>query len=92
MKRMVTEVTSVSTKGQIVLPKTIRDELSITPGTKLVIMCDGDNILIKPIKTPTLDEFSNLLDESQKWAKRVGLQEEDINDAVKSVRKNRKEK
>ncbi len=90
MSEMVAEVTSVSTKGQVVLPKSIRDELSIGPGAKLIVMCDGDNILIKPIKTPSLDEFSGLMDRAQEWAESVGLQEEDIKDAIKTVRQNKK--
>ncbi|CBK75156.1 looped-hinge helix DNA binding domain, AbrB family [Butyrivibrio fibrisolvens 16/4] len=90
MSGIVAEVTSVSTKGQVVLPKSIRDALAIRPGAKLIVMSDGDNILIKPIKTPTLSEFSDLMDKAQAWAESVGLQEEDINDAIKAVRQKRR--
>ena len=86
MSEMVAEVTSVSTKGQVVLPKSIRDALEIKPGAKLMVMSDGDNILIKPIKAPSMSEFSNLMDKAQKWAKTVGMQQEDISEAIKAVR------
>ncbi len=47
-------------------------------------------ILIKSIKTPSLNELSKRLDKAQEWAKSVGLQEEDIKDAIKTVRQNKK--
>ena len=86
---MITEVTSVSSKGQVVLPKTVRDALSLDAGSKLIVVTDGDNILLKPIVAPDINEFDSLMKESQKWAKNVGMTEEDINDAIKTVRKRR---
>ena len=87
---MITEVTSVSSKGQVVLPKTIRDALSLDTGSKLIVVTDGDNILLKPIVAPTLSEFDELMKESQKWAKEVGMKESDIDEAITAVRKRRK--
>ena len=87
---MITEVTSVSSKGQVVLPKTVRDALSLDAGSKLIVVTDGDNILLKPIVTPDISEFDSLMQESQKWTKNVGMTEEDINDAIETVRKRRK--
>ena len=87
---MITEVTSVSSKGQVVLPKTVRDALSLDAGSKLIVVTDGDNILLKPIVAPDISEFDALMKESQKWAKNVGMTEDDIDDAIKAVRKRRK--
>ncbi len=87
---MITEVTSVSSKGQVVLPKTIRDALSLETGSKLIVMTDGDNILLKPIVTPGIREFDALMKESEKWAKSVGMSEDDIDNAIKAVRERRK--
>ena len=53
-------------------------------------MTDGDNILLKPIIAPDIREFDSLLKESQKWAKDVGMTEDDISDAIQSVRKRRR--
>ncbi|SEL15929.1 MULTISPECIES: AbrB/MazE/SpoVT family DNA-binding domain-containing protein [unclassified Butyrivibrio] len=87
---MITEVTSVSSKGQVVLPKNIRDALSLDTGSKLIVVTDGDNILLKPIVAPNLSEFDELMKESQKWAKEVGMTESDIDEAITAVRKRRK--
>lgn len=46
----MTEIITVGEKGQIVIPKKIREELKIIKGTKLIITEDKDKISIKPIK------------------------------------------
>ena len=46
----MTEVITVGEKGQIVIPKKMRDELKISKGTKLVVSEDKDKITIKPVK------------------------------------------
>ena len=47
------EVITVGEKGQIVIPKKIREEFKINKGTKLIVAEDKDRITIKPVK---LDE------------------------------------
>ncbi len=90
MGNLITDITALSSRGQVVLPKAIRDKLSLTPGSRLMVFSDGDNILLKPIKQPDISEFSSLVEETRKWAKDVGMTEEDIDEAVKSVRKTRR--
>ena len=34
-----------------------------------------------------LDEYDSLMEESEKWAKEVGMKQSDIDDAIKSIRK-----
>lgn len=41
--------TTVSTKGQVILPKAIRDRRHWDSGTKLVVEDTGDGVLLKPI-------------------------------------------
>ena len=84
--KTVTEVISMSSKGQVVLPKKIRNEMDLQTGMKFVVITDGDNILLKPIREPSLEEFDTVMAESQKWAADVGMEEKDIADAIRSVR------
>ena len=49
----MTEVITVGEKGQIVIPKRMRDDLKISKGTKLIVSEDKEKITIKPVK---LDE------------------------------------
>ena len=87
---MISDVTALSSKGQVVLPKAIRDALALSPGSRLMVFSDGDNILLKPIKQPDISEFNMLMDKANKWAQDVGMTETDITDAIKDVRKKRR--
>lgn len=80
-------ITAMSTRGQIVLPKKIRTALKLDAGTQFIVFSDSENILLKPIKVPSVSEFNSLLKRAQKWAADSGMQESDIADAIKAVRK-----
>ena len=83
-------IAAVSSKGQIVLPVSIRKRLGLKAGSQLVVISDDDNILLKPVKEPSIEEFRELLAESQDWAKNEGITEEDIAIAIKAVRNSKK--
>ncbi len=91
MSQFLSEVTAVSSKGQVVLPKAIREKLQIVPGVKMMVFSDGVNILMKPIPAPDISEFRELMDEAASWASDVGLTEDDISSAIKTVRNRRKQ-
>ncbi len=44
-------VTTVSTKGQVILPKAIRDRLQWDAGTRLVVQQTADGVLLKALTT-----------------------------------------
>jgi len=52
--------TKMSTKGQIVIPKRLREELGLQPGDPLAMAVDGERLILRKI---TLDD---LLQESTK--------------------------
>ncbi len=87
---MDTQVLTVSSKGQISLPDSIRRLLSIETGDKLVAYASGDTIMLKTLKFPSGEDFETSLNEAQKWAESVGYREDDINAIIKSVRKNKR--
>lgn len=43
--------TTVSTKGQVILPKAIRDQMQWDPGTRLIVEHTADGVLLKPLTT-----------------------------------------
>ena len=83
---MNAQILTVSSKGQISLPASIRKLLSIDKGDKLVAYTSGDVIMLKALKLPTIEEFEKSMDEAQDWAASVGYEEQDVNDIIKSVR------
>ncbi len=90
MGQYLSDITAVSSKGQVVLPKAIRDQLQIVPGVKLMVFCDGASILLKPIPEPDISEFKELIEAATAWASEVGMKEDDISSAIKVVRNRRK--
>ena len=87
---MDAQVLTVSTKGQISLPVSIRKMLSIDAGDKLVVYTSGDVIMMKTLKLPSVDEFEEALKEAEDWASSVGYQENDVDSIIKNVRKSKK--
>ena len=87
---MYTAVTSLSSKGQIVLPIDLRKKLSLTEGSKFFVMSEGRNIMLKPIEEPDESEFFKMLDKENEWARKNGLLPSDISDAIKTVRDSHK--
>lgn len=87
---MSMQILTVSSKGQISLPVSIRKLLSIDTGDKLVAYTSGDVIMLKTLKLPSAEEFETMLDEAQEWAASVGYDENDINDIVKSTRRKKR--
>ena len=79
-------LTAMSSRGQIVLPKKIRTKLNLSEGTQFIVLTDADNILLKPVKIPSLSEFSGVLRKAREWASAAGMTEEDVTDAIKAVR------
>lgn len=77
------QVTSVSSKGQVVIPTEIRETMGISIGTKLIIFTDGDNLLLKPIQTPQYETFKILVKESKRILARVNLKKANIQKIIK---------
>lgn len=47
----------LSTKGQIVLPKHIREALDLRPGTVLKVMHQGQHVILEPVATSMIDRL-----------------------------------
>lgn len=46
---MSTLFTQVSTKGQVVIPAELREEMGIKSGTQIAVRRQGDTIILRPI-------------------------------------------
>lgn len=80
----------LSSKGQIVIPEDIRNQLGLTKGARFVVYAIGDAIMLKRIATPSNAEIKRLLEENRRAAKRAGLKRSDVSAAIKRVRAERK--
>ena len=80
------DVTTMSSKGQVVIPTDIRKELGLLTGAKLMVLTDGSNLLIKPLQAPKLQTFHALVQRSRHYAKQVGLRKRTLTKALRTVR------
>lgn len=87
---MNARILTLSSKGQISLPIAIRRNLNIDAGDKLAVYTSGDVVMLKVLRLPTIEEFSETLDEAKEWADSVGYKESDVNDIIKSVRRKKR--
>ncbi len=78
--------TKLSSKGQIVIPESIRKELQLKTGTQFVVIGDKDVVILKNISPPSIEEFDGLIARARKSAKQVGLKKTDITKAITKVR------
>ena len=82
------ELAKVTTKGQITIPKAIRDFLQIKEGSKIIFLQKGNDIVIKNSAMIALEKIQDAFDGE---AERLGLEtEEDVVKMVKEYRRNKK--
>ena len=81
--------TTLSSKGQVVIPEEIRERLGLKAGAQFVVVADRDVVIFKVLDPPALGEFSSLVARARQTAKRSGLRRADIAKAVSSVRRSR---
>lgn len=78
--------TRMSSKGQVVIPETVRQRLGLEPGAQFVVFGEDDVIILKSIETPSMRDFDELVRKARAQAKRSGLKRSDIARAVDRVR------
>jgi len=79
------ELAKVTTKGQITIPKSIREILDLKEGSKIIFIQKGNDIIIKNSAMLALEKIQEAFDGE---AERLGLKtEEDVVKLIKEFRK-----
>lgn len=81
--------TTLSSKGQVVIPEEIRQRLGLKAGAQFVVVADRDVVIFKVLEPPALSEFAMLAGQARKVAKRTGLRRADLAKAVVRARRSR---
>jgi AbrB family looped-hinge helix DNA binding protein len=55
------QITTVSTKGQFVIPSDMRAALGIKPGTRIAVTLDGVKITLEPVTAELVDKTRGML-------------------------------
>ena len=79
--------TTLSSKGQVVIPEEIRVRLGLAPGTRFVVVAEGDVVVFKVLEAPKADEFAGLVAQARAAAHEEGLREAEVRWAVREARR-----
>jgi|TARA_B100002003_G_C14124517_1_gene540875 AbrB family looped-hinge helix DNA binding protein len=87
---MNVETIKMSSKGQVVIPQDIREELHASEGTIFSIISEKDTVVLKKMKTPSKEdlirELKNMAKEGSRRAKKLGIKESDVPDLIRKAR------
>jgi AbrB family looped-hinge helix DNA binding protein len=78
--------TKMSSKGQVVIPETIRKTLGLENGCQFLVLGEKDAVILKTITAPSKKEFQDLVNSARKAAKKAGLKPKDVFGAVAQAR------
>jgi AbrB family looped-hinge helix DNA binding protein len=57
------EVTTVTSKGQITIPSSLREEFGLEQGTKLMVVPTEYGLVLKKLDLPSVEEFQQRVEE-----------------------------
>lgn len=81
------EITSMSSRGQVVIPQDIRERLGLKEGEKFVVLGENGTVLLRRIEVPFFENFDKLLKKTQEFARKKGITKTDLEDAIKRARR-----
>ena len=84
MENMIVDNAKVMSKGQITLPKEIRNKLGLSTGDRVTLICEGDQVVMMNVAVYAMKMLQKGM-EGQAYT--IGLDtEESINELVAEVR------
>ena len=77
----------MSSRGQVVIPLDIREQLGLKEGEKFVVLGENDTIILKKVTMTSFKNFDKLLQKTQQFAKERGITKADVKVAINKARK-----
>jgi len=81
------EITKIGERGQVVIPQSFRDDMSIHKGDKFMVLQRGDMLVLKKLRAPSMEDFDKMLKKTHAHARKHGLTEKDLQEAINRARK-----
>jgi len=83
------DIAVVSSKGQVVIPRTIREKLMITPRSKLLVYDYRGTVIMKKLEIPDVEkELRDIYREVDRRIEKYGeLTEEEIQEEIEAYRR-----
>ena len=80
------EITKASSKGQVVIPQKIREDMKIKEGTAFIVVSDRDTICFKKIQEPKMKSWAEIAKPFREAAKKSGFTKGDLDRTIAEVR------
>ena len=80
--------TRVSSKGQVTIPKALRDRLDLEQGDFLVMDSRGDEIRLRKA-SPSLEDFDTLAERIAARFRKRGITKTEVQEAIRWARRKR---
>jgi len=77
--------TKLSSKGQVVIPEDVRNDLGLHEGDQFVVIGQGDAVILKVITPPRIEEFQELLSQARTEAKKARVKKAGLKSAIARV-------
>jgi len=78
--------TRMSSKGQVVIPDSIRKQLNLKEGMQFIVVGNADVVILKVVTPPDMGEFDALIQQARKQAKEAGLKQTNIASVIAKAR------
>lgn len=83
------QITTISEKGQVVIPQSLRSALRLKPGTKFLVFGRGDTVVMKKLDFPDVrrewEEIFKMMDK-----KGLKLSEKEVQEEVATIRREKR--
>ena len=81
------QITSISSRGQVVIPQNLRERLRIQAGEKFIVIGEDNTIVLKKLEMPSFSGVDKLLKKTREFAKEKGLKKSDVKEAIVNTRR-----
>lgn len=81
------EVTTLSSRGQVVIPQGLRETLALKEGAKFAVYGNANTIILKRLSPPSPAELRALLAKTRLMARKAGIKRSDVAKTIKEVRR-----
>lgn len=83
----VLATTRLSSKGQIVIPEEIREQMGLHTGDRFVVLAEEGVVILKTISPPEQSEYYSLVKKTRRAVKAAGVTKASVTAAIKKARK-----
>jgi AbrB family looped-hinge helix DNA binding protein len=86
MRKMAVETTKISKRGQVVVPKSIRENLRLVEGDSFLVYGKEDTIILKKLQLPGVEEFERLVRWGTEFARKKRITRKKVAKAIQEFR------